>query len=194
MKRTKVYEIEITRANVTPAQFLAYLRRMKKTHPEMSSDFDLDYFRNGYGNTISYIDATPDEKPCRSEICKDLPYEQQCYILNFDGSMYNEIIEFQFDDETTGFGYYYTVSYEVADEDRDANIAETLEEIAEIRIRKAEALEQKSDRIEEELARTNERYADRNWLDSKRWTIKRMREEAAELRETVAQMKSANAA
>ena len=29
------------------------------------------------------------------------------YILNWDGSMYNEICEFTFDDEKTGHGYYY---------------------------------------------------------------------------------------
>ena len=28
-------------------------------------------------------------------------------ILSFDGSMYNEICEFTFDDEKTGHGYYY---------------------------------------------------------------------------------------
>lgn len=42
------------------------------------------------------------ETPCRAETCKTLPYDFQTYILNHDGSMYNEICEFTFDDEKTG--------------------------------------------------------------------------------------------
>ena len=38
---------------------------------------------------------------------QNLPYDFQTYILNHDGSMYNEICEFTFDDEKTGHGYYY---------------------------------------------------------------------------------------
>ena len=45
--------------------------------------------------------------PCRAETCKTFPYDYHTYVLNFDGSMYNEICEFTFDDEKTGHGYYY---------------------------------------------------------------------------------------
>ena len=45
--------------------------------------------------------------PCRAETCKTFAYDYQTYILNFDGSMFNEICEFTFDDEKTGHGYYY---------------------------------------------------------------------------------------
>lgn len=45
--------------------------------------------------------------PCKSEICKSFAYDMQTYIPNWDGSMYNEICEFTFDDEKTGHGYYY---------------------------------------------------------------------------------------
>ena len=35
------------------------------------------------------------------------PYECQTYVRNWDGSTYNEIIEFDFWDDKTGTGYYY---------------------------------------------------------------------------------------
>ena len=58
---------------------------------------------------LCHYDWTEDgaETPCRAETCKTLPYDFQTYILNNDGSMYNEICEFTFDDEKTGHGYYY---------------------------------------------------------------------------------------
>ena len=45
--------------------------------------------------------------PCRAETRKTFAYDYQTYILNFDGSMFNEICEFTFDDGKTGHGYYY---------------------------------------------------------------------------------------
>ncbi len=47
------------------------------------------------------------DAPCRAETCRTFAYDFQAYILNHDGSMYNEICEFTFDDEKTGHGYYY---------------------------------------------------------------------------------------
>lgn len=47
------------------------------------------------------------DAPCRAETCRTFAYDYQTYILNFDGSMYNEICEFTFDDGKTGHGYYY---------------------------------------------------------------------------------------
>ena len=48
-----------------------------------------------------------DDAACKSEICRNLPYDCQAYILGWDGSCYNEIVEFTFDDDKTGYGYYY---------------------------------------------------------------------------------------
>ena len=42
------------------------------------------------------------DAPCRAETCRTFAYDFQTYILNHDGSMYNEICEFTFDDEKTG--------------------------------------------------------------------------------------------
>ena len=50
------------------------------------------------------------DAPCRAEICRTFAYDYQTYILNHDGSMFNEICEFTFDDEKRGHGYYYQVN------------------------------------------------------------------------------------
>lgn len=99
--------IEIMRHNVTPAQFLAYVRAQlkKKGMRDVSSDLNLDYFVRGNDLNFYYHDE-PDQ-PCKAEKSVSHPYEMQTYILNWDGSCYNEICEFEFDDEKTGHGYYY---------------------------------------------------------------------------------------
>ena len=105
----KKYEIEIERNNVTPAQFLAYVRAQLKKHNmnDLSSDLDLDYFRRGNDRNSSYHDIPG--KPCKAETSVSKPYEMQTYCLNWDGTRYNEICEFEFDDDKTGYGYYYLV-------------------------------------------------------------------------------------
>ena len=52
--------------------------------------------------TIDGADA-----PCKAETMRSFAYDFQTYILHFDGSMYNEICEFTFNDDKTGYGYYY---------------------------------------------------------------------------------------
>ena len=51
-----------------------------------------------------------DDAPCKAEIVRNFAYNTQTYILNFDGSCYNEICEFTFDDDKRGYGYYYQVN------------------------------------------------------------------------------------
>lgn len=41
--------------------------------------------------------------PCKAEICKSFAYDMQTYI---DGSTYNEMSKFTFDDEKRGHEYY----------------------------------------------------------------------------------------
>ena len=184
MKTKKTFEIEVMRHNVTPAQFMAYLRKMQKKHPEMSSDFDLDYFalRGNYTRfeqDSRYTDGTPDTKPCESEICKVKPYDHQTYIRNFDGTTYNEIIEFQFDDEKTGTGYYYTVQIDVEDEDREANTRENLEKIAGRHERKAEQSRAKAAKIRAYLAEQGEWLSD-YYKNNQTWEADHLEREAAE--------------
>lgn len=99
--------IEIQRSNVTPAQFLAYVRSQLKKHGlrDLASDLDLQYFVGGYDLNSSYHDVPG--KPCKAEKSVSKPYEMQTYLQNWDGTEYNEICEFDFYDEKTGNGYYY---------------------------------------------------------------------------------------
>lgn len=103
-------EIEIERNGVTPAQFLSYVRQQleKKGLRDISSDLDLDYFKSGNDLNFSYRDEPG--KPCKAEKSISKPYEMQTFILNWDGTCYNEICEFDFDDEKRGHGYYYLMN------------------------------------------------------------------------------------
>ena len=105
-----IFEVELSRRGVTPAQFLAYVRSTlkKKGVRDYASDLDLDYFRRG--NDLNFDYYNDPEKPCKSEKSVSKPYEMQTYILNWSGSCYNEICEFVFDDGKTGYGYYYLLN------------------------------------------------------------------------------------
>lgn len=186
MKTRKTFELELMRRNVTPAQFLAYLRSMQKKHPEMGNDFNLNMFKVDNGFTFDYTNALPGEKPCAAERSTDRPFEKQTYIMNFDGSCYNEIVEFQFETETTGYGYYYTVNVEVDDADREANTAEHVAAIAARRLEVAAHNERKADAADA-AANEAERngYASAWWIESKRFEAARLRNEAAETRAAV---------
>jgi hypothetical protein len=48
-----------------------------------------------------------EDAPCQAETFRQFACNYQCYILNFDGTAFNEICEFTFDDDKTGHGYYY---------------------------------------------------------------------------------------
>ena len=185
MKTTKTFEIEIERHNVTPAQFLAYLRSMQKKHPEMANDFDLNMFsREGWSS--NYSNALPTERPCEAERVTDKPYQKQTYIRNFDGTTYNEIIEFDFDDEKTGHGYYYTVQIDVAEEDREANTAENVAAIIRRRAEQADRQEDKAEKAEQEANEAERRgYTAQWWIDSKRTEAATLRREAAETRAAI---------
>jgi len=155
------YQVEITRNNVTLAQFFAAVRATCKAK---GIDFCIDreefespqgeghtsyrvidgikkcYFEeyrthtNYRRKTASY--TTPDgftrhyytdeleeyqetklecwsneqsaeDAPCEAETSRQFAHDTQTYILNFDGSMYNEICEFTFWNDKIGTGYYY---------------------------------------------------------------------------------------
>ena len=122
------YSIEITRNNVTPAKFFAEIRFALKKKG-INFDLNLDDFANPHnphssryfvkdGIKTSYYNGyktewPEDDTPCQSEIYRNLPYNYQCYILNFNGSCFNETCEFTFDDDKTGHGYYYIANKEV---------------------------------------------------------------------------------
>ena len=51
-----------------------------------------------------------DDAPCKAETVRSFAYDHQTYVLYFDGTCYNEICEFSFNDEKRGFGYYYQIN------------------------------------------------------------------------------------
>lgn len=186
MKTRKTFEIEFERHNVTPAQFLAYLRSQQKKHGEMASDFDLDMFRRDGGWNSYYSNALPSERPCESEICKDKPYEKQTYIKWFNGAAYNEIIEFQFDTETTGYGYYYTVQIDVDEADSAENEAENVAAIAARREKMAQRAEAQADRAEAEAQRAEDGgYAHSIYIENMRAKAAHLHREVAETRQAI---------
>lgn len=119
------YQIEMQRNNTTPAQFFATVKsECKKKGIDFS--IKLDEFKNPNhicsnryyikgDKKICYNDGYRSEwpvtnEPCKSEILVQSPYEYQTYILNFDGSVFNEICEFTFDSQQHGHGYYYQIN------------------------------------------------------------------------------------
>jgi len=184
MKTTKAFELEIMRHNVTPAQFLAYVRQQTKRKGISFDMSSADFTREGW--SFGYMNALPSEKPCNAETGTDKPYNKHTYIRNFDGTTYNEIIEFQFDDDKTGFGYYYTVQIDVADEDREANTAETIAHTIANRAKKAEAQEARAAKIEAEADEAEARgYAAQWWIEAQRTEAAKLRREAAATREAI---------
>ena len=122
VKTVTDFEIEIMRHNVTPAQFLAYVRQRvdAKGGRWFRGDLDLRWFKaSGWG--YGYEWGVPGDKGCASEKGVDKPYEKQTYIRYFDGSVYNEIVEFQFDDEKRGTGYYFITNTHAESEDKNQN-------------------------------------------------------------------------
>lgn len=153
----KLYELELTRHGVTPAQFLAYVRQMCKRHG-IPFEMSARDFANGqtWGNDsymdTRYIGGTPETRPCFAETCKAKPYDHQTYFKGFDGSVYNEIIEFQFDDEKTGFGYFFTVSTEGETPEDAAAVMRSAVNVHEIAIKRNEySIEKKGAELAETL-------------------------------------------
>jgi hypothetical protein len=118
MKTNKTFEIEISRSNVTPAQFLSYVRRSvdRKGGEMLRGDLSLNYF--AAGNDLNFdIHHEEPEFDGLHEKSISKPYEMQTYLRYSNGAVYNEICEFTFDDEKTGHGYYYLVNVEAVEED-----------------------------------------------------------------------------
>jgi hypothetical protein len=129
IKDNKNYTIEVTRNNVTPGEFLAYIRTILKNKginrncstytnykpkelasgSELSTNYYVD--KNDKKHNISRdgtVSIWPkDNDIIESVIYRDEPYDKQTFTLNFDGSCYNEIIEFNFSDDKVGYGYYF---------------------------------------------------------------------------------------
>ena len=57
-----------------------------------------------------YYDDNSEGVPFRVNTIRQFAYDHQIYILNFDGSFYNEICGFVFESEDIGTGYYYQIN------------------------------------------------------------------------------------
>lgn len=125
-----IRSLELTRQNVTVAGFLAYVHFKCRKAGIDWVQIDRNDFENPIdGRLASYnikdgkkrchysdapgksfdqvFDADPDH-PCQAEICKTYPLDQQTYFMNWNGECFNLIIEFTYDDEKRGHGYFYT--------------------------------------------------------------------------------------
>lgn len=179
MKTTKVYEIECMRHNVTPGQFLAYVRSQCKKHGGNMEYSSAEFARDGGWNS-SYNDELPDGRTgAKAERVIDKPYEKNTYIANHDGTVYNQIIEFDFWDEKTGTGYYYEVQTDVRPEDTAANVRESVDGIARRAEKKAERLEILAAR---RLAKIDE-WTSKSYAEAVRGQADLEKRDAAELRE-----------
>lgn len=133
MKTNKTFEIEIQRSNVTPAQFLAYVRRSvdRKGGEMLRGDLGLEYFKAGNDLNFDHEHDGMHEKSVSK------PYEMQTYICYEDGAVYNEICEFEFDDEKTGHGYYYLLNVEAVEETAEEIIEAVEQKVSETKTRSA---------------------------------------------------------
>lgn len=104
---------------------------MTAIHPE---DIDLDYWARG--NDIEFDYHNIEGKPCRAERSVSKPYEMQTYIKNWDGTVYNMILEFNFWDDKTGTGYFYFLN---TWEETEKEEGETMEEIKSTETKSTEA-------------------------------------------------------
>ena len=115
-------EIELTRHNVTPAQFAAYVRQaLKKKGFNGICAEDIVTRTWAAGGDIEFdIDNRkigPEHSGCEFEKSVSRPYQSQTYVKNWDGTVYNCIMEFEKKKKKTGFGYFYYINvYEVPEE------------------------------------------------------------------------------
>jgi hypothetical protein len=134
----EVTSVEVQRNNVTPAEFFAYVKK-RCEKKGLNFEIDLDEFIKPNGESdrsyrvivdevtgkkekMACFDGTKsvwdgEDAAAKAEICRTLPCDWQTYVLNWDGSCWNEICEFRFTDcrpynlngdtNKRGSGYYY---------------------------------------------------------------------------------------
>lgn len=108
-------EAEYLRTNVTVGQFLSYVRAnlRKRGLNEWADGIDYENFINGDWSCKVDHEELNDEAFTQLGVAyeevRDLPYNKMSYQRKANGAVSNEIMEFVFDDESTGHGYYYAV-------------------------------------------------------------------------------------
>lgn len=116
----KLYELEMTRDNVTPRAFYGMVRRalLKKGGVELESwigDEGFGYWEKPCGEVDAH--STENETICRKPFDFQIAYKDA----------YNVILEFQFDDDKrgTGYAYIWERDYDYTQEQQPAPEADT---------------------------------------------------------------------
>lgn len=105
----KIYEVECQRMNVTPKAFYGYCRKQsKKKGLDIESWVEFDSWINPCRPEKYHINKHDDWEIPQIEGLGLMPYEWHLFLQN----SYNFIIEFEFDTETKGHGYFYALEYE----------------------------------------------------------------------------------
>ena len=134
------YNIELQRNNVTLTEFFSYI---KSQCAKKGIDFGLyqDEFENPTNpyefsylvkDGIKYVHTSdgPFQKSdgsdaaAKAETLRLKPLDYQSYALFHDGSCYNEICEFAYDDEKRGYGYYYKAKTDAHEQQQEQQKAE----------------------------------------------------------------------
>lgn len=103
-------EIEIQVNNVTLAQFLSYVRNRCKKKNIPVEIMSAKEFANV--EVASMGSLTKGHDDWKSDYWRTRPYNYQTCSIKKDGSSgFNEICEFEFDDDKTGHGYYYYIDW-----------------------------------------------------------------------------------
>lgn len=103
--------IEIQVSNVTPSQFLAYVKRKcrEKNIPTDSIPSTKEFANL---KNASMGDPAKGHDGWRADHWHTKPYSYQfCSIEKDRSTGFNEICEFTFDDDKKGHGYYYSVDW-----------------------------------------------------------------------------------
>ena len=122
-------QLEIQRNNITVRAFFTAIKASLKRKGMDFLNVDLDSFEHTttnedsryhvkdgikyYSYNFHTVQMDAETAAAQSEIYRVKPYDFQIYVKNFDGSGYNEICEFRFDDEKRGNGYYYQANRDV---------------------------------------------------------------------------------
>lgn len=108
---THRHEIEIQVTNVTPAQFLAYVRSQCKKKNIPVEIMGVKEFANMEIESMGSLTKGHDD--WKSDYWHTRPYNYQaCSIKKDNSSGFNEICEFEFDDSKTGHGYFYYIDWD----------------------------------------------------------------------------------
>lgn len=134
--------IELTRHNITPAAFASYVRQQIKKHEFktiLAGDIDTAYWKAGNDLNCDIVYHDSEKDPVMHEKTVSRPYEMQVYVKNWDGTVYNMIMQFDFWDDKTGTGYFFFVNTWKDEEEAaadEANIEAAKEMITEKPVKK----------------------------------------------------------